>query len=103
MDLAPSAITLQLSQRYWLPTAVSLSFLEWQVDALHTLASRGAECSQFQRQERTLPSLLILSPNVGDPDPQKPHVFGPPGSGSITQMYGSGSFPFLINVLSGLK
>ncbi len=46
-------------------------------------------------------SLLILSNSVGDPDPQDPHVFGPPGSGSISQMYGSGSgsgsFPFLIN------
>jgi hypothetical protein len=44
---------------------------------------------------------------VGDPDPQDPHVFGPPGSGSISQRYGSGSgsgtFPFLIKVLSGLK
>ncbi len=43
------------------------------------------------------------STSVGDPDP---HVFGPPGSGSISQRYGSGSgygsFPFL-NVLSGLK
>ncbi len=29
-----------------------------------------------------------------EPDPQAPHVFGPPGSGS---------FPFLIKVLSGLK
>jgi hypothetical protein len=37
--------------------------------------------------------------SVGDPDPQDPHVFGPPGSGSISQRYGSGSgsrsFPFL--------
>jgi hypothetical protein len=32
--------------------------------------------------------------NVADPDPQDPHVFGPPGSGSIGQRYGSGSFPF---------
>jgi hypothetical protein len=35
------------------------------------------------------------------------HAFGPPGSGSITQRYGSGSgsgsFLFLINMLSGLK
>jgi len=44
--------------------------------------------------------------SVGDPDP---HVFGPPGyrSGSISQWYwsgyGSGSFPFLIKVLGGLK
>jgi hypothetical protein len=36
----------------------------------------------------------------GDPDP---HVFRPPGSGSISQRCGSGSFSFLINVLSGLK
>jgi hypothetical protein len=42
-----------------------------------------------------------------DPDSQDPHLFGPPGSGSrsISQRYGSrsGSFPFLIDVLSGLK
>jgi hypothetical protein len=33
------------------------------------------------------------------------HVFGPPGSGSISQRYGSGSgsFPFLIKMLRGLK
>jgi hypothetical protein len=44
--------------------------------------------------------MLLVS--VGDPDP---HVLGPAGSGSgsISQRYGSGSFPFLINVLSGLK
>ncbi len=41
---------------------------------------------------------------VGDPDPD-PHVFWPPGSGSISQRYGSGSgsFPILIKMLSGLK
>ncbi len=38
--------------------------------------------------------------SVGDPDPL---VFGPPGSGSIIKRYGSGSFPFLIKVLSWLK
>jgi len=34
--------------------------------------------------------------SVGDPepDPQDPHVFGPPGSGS---------FPFLIKVFNGLN
>jgi hypothetical protein len=42
--------------------------------------------------------------SVGDPDPDPyPHVFGPQGSGSISQWYGSISFPFLIKVLSGLK
>ncbi len=47
----------------------------------------------------------IIITSVWDPDPQDPHVFRPPGSGSISQKYGSGSgsFSFLINVLSGLK
>jgi hypothetical protein len=31
-----------------------------------------------------------LGDSVMDPDPE-PHVFGPPGSGSISQRYGSGS------------
>ncbi len=39
--------------------------------------------------------------NVGDPDPEPDlHVFGPPGSRSISYRYGSGSFPYLIKVLS---
>jgi hypothetical protein len=31
----------------------------------------------------------VADPNL-DPDPPDPHVFGPPGSGSISQRYGSG-------------
>jgi hypothetical protein len=31
----------------------------------------------------------VLAGSVADPDP---HVFGPPGSGPISQRYGSGSF-----------
>jgi hypothetical protein len=38
---------------------------------------------------------------VGCSSVEDPDVFGPPGSGSISQRFGSGSFPFLINVLSG--
>ncbi len=44
-----------------------------------------------------------------DPDPQDQHVFRPSGPDPISQRCGSGSgsgsrsFPFLINVLSGLK
>jgi hypothetical protein len=45
--------------------------------------------------------VVICTCSVEDPEPH-PHVFGPPGSGSISQRYGSGSFPFLIKVLSGL-
>ncbi len=48
--------------------------------------------------------------SVGDPDqepdPQDLHVFRPRRSGSISQRYGSGTgtgtLPFLIDVLSGL-
>ncbi len=44
-----------------------------------------------------LPFSYVLYSSVMDPDPQDPHVSGPPGSGSISQRYGSGSgsFPFL--------
>jgi hypothetical protein len=36
----------------------------------------------------------IAVTSVEDPDPSDPHVFGPPGSGSISQRYGSGSGSF---------
>jgi hypothetical protein len=35
-----------------------------------------------------LPKTSVVDP---DPDPPDPHVFGPPGSGSTLQRYGSGS------------
>jgi hypothetical protein len=40
---------------------------------------------------------MLLFSSVGNPDPEDPHVFGSPGSGSVSQRYGSGSgsFPFL--------
>ncbi len=45
---------------------------------------------------------FLLSDSVGNPDPEPdPPVFGPPGSRSIIQRYGSGSF--LMNVLTGVK
>jgi hypothetical protein len=47
-----------------------------------------------------LKHINIKETSVGDPDP---HVFGPPGSGFICRRSGSGSFPFLIKVLSGPK
>ncbi len=51
---------------------------------------------------------LIPITSVRDPEPDpNPHVFGPPGSRSISQRYGSSSgsasFPFLTNVLRRLK
>jgi hypothetical protein len=35
---------------------------------------------------------MFVCDSVPDPDPPDPHVFGPPGSGSTSQRYGSGSF-----------
>jgi hypothetical protein len=73
------------------------------------LRSGGVDKSTVQSEEVWTGKLLSLGPfmqlynSVGNPDPQDPHVFGPPGSGSISQRYGSGSFPFLIKVLNGLK
>ncbi len=37
-------------------------------------------------------SVADPDPDSPDPDPPDPHVFGPPGSGSTSQRYGSGSF-----------
>ena len=45
-------------------------------------------------QTRHYPLKELCSVGDPDPDPQDPHVFGPPGSGSISQRCGSGSFPF---------
>jgi hypothetical protein len=55
------------------------------------------------RQDFSFP-LVYFSVGNADPEPD-PHVFGPPGSGSISRRYGSGSdsIPFLLNVLSGLQ
>jgi hypothetical protein len=41
------------------------------------------------RSEKTTYSVVY-----SDPDPPDPHVFGPPGSGSTSQRYGSGSGSF---------
>jgi hypothetical protein len=38
--------------------------------------------------------LYIIFYSVADPDPSDPYVLGPPGSGSASQRYGSGSGSF---------
>ncbi len=38
--------------------------------------------------------IRIRNTSVADPDPPDPHVFGPPGSGSTSKRYGSGSGSF---------
>jgi hypothetical protein len=44
--------------------------------------------------------ISVADPNpIPDSDPPDPHVFGPPGSGSISQRYGSGSFYHLAKIV----
>jgi hypothetical protein len=46
--------------------------------------------------QRHIPQVtnILHYTSVADPDPSDPYVFGPPGSGSIRQRYGSGSGSF---------
>ncbi len=62
------------------------------------VAKGRAEKGELQKR---LHGRVLNSAVIGDPDPQDWHVFGP--SGSVSQRYGSGSCPFRIKVLSGLK
>ncbi len=60
--------------------------------------NRAKSCGYiYPQQQETLTFCIKLANfafSVPDPDPPDPHVFGPPGSGSgsTSQMYGSGSF-----------
>jgi hypothetical protein len=40
--------------------------------------------------DKLLDNVADPDPNPDPPDPPDPHVFGPPGSGFISQRYGSG-------------
>jgi hypothetical protein len=66
--------------------------------------SRRDACPEQRKSFLRTEVRYIEKNSVGDGDPD-PHVFGPPESGSISKGYksGSGSFPFLIKMLSGLK
>ncbi len=61
-------------------------------------AEAGTQNCQGRAPTRLYPFNLFLT-SVEDPDPQDLHVFGPPGSGSISHRYVSGYLPFLIKVL----
>jgi hypothetical protein len=58
------------------------------------LCSRGTTARSLAALTyRKSNNFLTLPPGVPDPNPEPdPHVFGPPGSGSTSQRYGSGSF-----------
>ncbi len=65
----------------------------------HMVKIEGCGCT-FCKEVSQLIQLPVVGISVGDPDP---HVFEPPGSGSVSQMYESGSFLFVVIVLNGLK
>ncbi len=51
---------------------------------------------------KTFVSSLVVVAGVADPDPSDPYVFFffcPPGSGSISQGYGSGSFYYKTKII----
>jgi hypothetical protein len=55
--------------------------------------SMAKEISQIlltHMKQALIVNTSVADPNL-DPDPPDPHVFGPPGSGSISHRYGSGS------------
>ena len=59
----------------------------------------------MQKRVNTFVPCRCFFISVGDPDPQDPHVFGPPGSESFSQGSGSGSgsFTFLLKVVTNEK
>ncbi len=74
----------------------------WIGQPRHTKGKIVRTLAGLRRSYKTNENVRAAKSSVGDLDPD-PHVFGPPGSASISQRCGSGSFNFLINVLCGLK
>jgi hypothetical protein len=64
------------------PSAVFSSGLVSRLFPARVLAVAGVQAAR----NPTYPSC-----SVGDPDPEDPYVFGPPGSASVSHKYGSGS------------
>ncbi len=60
---------------------------------LSTLKSAGSTVSLVVRYHKARSAILVDLLIGSVPDPPDPRVFGPPGSGSISQRYGSGSGP----------
>jgi|688.fasta_scaffold915981_1 hypothetical protein len=57
-----------------------------------------AELSKLVQDEQYVLALFCKSTYFADPDPWDPYVFGPlvSGTGSVSQMYGSGSRSFYL-------
>ncbi len=76
---------------YW----ISFSYIFWQKQMrIHIISKMaGLQYMHTKTEQKWKENPLFLT-SVADPDPPDPHVFGPPGSGSISQRYGSGSGSF---------
>jgi hypothetical protein len=65
------------------------------INCINRLGTSGVWTQrEAKRSKGQVVFLLPIRSSVGDPDPQDPHVFGPPLSGFISRRYGSGSLPF---------
>jgi hypothetical protein len=72
-------------------TVLVLKHVQEYLLALRTHVARAQPLAYPTSTDTENSSVADPDPNP-DPDPPDPHVFGPPGSGSIIQRYGSGSF-----------
>ncbi len=70
-------------------------------DSKSHMYSNSNSCQKYECIHMYLTQYFLVPffTSVGETDPD-PHVFGPPGTGSVSQRFGSGSFPFFIKVLS---
>jgi len=96
---------LMIVGNYPMTASKSTGFLQyvWRDDIFWMLIRYSQSLGQVSVP---VPVLYInkAQSSVGEPDPEL-HVFGPPGSGSISQRYASasGSIPFPLQVFSWLK
>jgi hypothetical protein len=78
----------------------TIGFVVWQVlragEGLQTV--EDAELSKLVQDEQYVLALFCKSASGLPCTSVAPYVFGPPGSGSVSQMYGSGSRSFYYQV-----
>ncbi len=83
----------------WLPLPPkAFGHIEWMFLLLRYLLHAVSWAQSYRMKDGFRILTSVWDPN---PDQKHPHVFGPPGS--VSQRYGSGSFPFLIKMLAKLN
>ncbi len=79
------------SRRPFRPATDRMAWTRWSSTIWRSFSS---QTTRQPSSGRFSVGLIIVISSVADPDPPDPHVFGPPGSGSTSQRYGSGSGSF---------